>query len=423
MKPLAGFFLSGTEAVGIFDAFEVNPILHSIDIIVRGPSGLTMIGGMRADVFMDPPINAISGTEILCYFPAMSVSTILASGESYSVGPVVVHELTVAIGATADLVPFVEGLFLAIAEIEAPADLVGGISGEWRPDAIINGPADLVPFATADMGVLVPLDAESDLLSGALADYLIEALMDAQGALIPSVLVSVMPGKIPYELMTHAVAQQTGSYLYTLKATGSGNYLRRAVFGAPSPGEGVNHPVNARFAAIGPGMPGILKKRLDPNWIGKTLKVKICAFNKFGKGLQDLADVVEYEFQPTGVGLLSAYTQSPSVVLSQDVSTYEIDAAQATVQFSRGGSAIYNARTFSISDPGGSPVVYYVTVFDPNQHGDNPGETNLTAYCEASKGRLGVAGFVYLGSIEATHDGGVTGTPGGSLAADLELMA
>lgn len=59
-------------------------------------------------------------------------------------------------------------------------------------------------------------------------------------------------------------------------------------------------------------------------------------------------------------------------------------------------------------DPGaGDPVVirpYFVTIYDPNQVGDDLGE--LPAFCELSPARVGVDGYTYMGAIYVTHDGG-----------------
>lgn len=283
-------------------------------------------------------------------------------------------------------------------------------------DQILNAAAN-----HANLSLQFSIEADNQILASKTFDLSVD--LDAVASILLDLILSVAPGSIPYELMTHAIVDQTALYEYSLKATG-GNHLRRAVFGAPTPGQGSNHPIDSRFAAVGPGFPGILKLPLDPSWIGKKLKFKFCSFNTYGKGVQALADVVEYEYTPTGVALTSAmqYTQSPAVVLSQAALTYEVAMAQAIEQFS-GSSALYNARTFTIPDPGGSSVTYYVTIYDPNQLGDNPGYTNLQAYCETVKDRLAMAGYIYIGSITATHAGGVTGTVGGSLAAQMMLAA
>ena len=99
---------------------------------------------------------------------------------------------------------------------------------------------------------------------------------------------------IPYELMSYAVATLTAPNQYTLQATGTSNRLRRAVFGAPSAGQGVAHATGSRFAFLGPQAPGVLKLDMDPRWIGQTLHFKFCQFNQYGNGLAAESDVTDY---------------------------------------------------------------------------------------------------------------------------------
>lgn len=113
-------------------------------------------------------------------------------------------------------------------------------------------------------------------------------------------LKSAAPYGIPYELMTYAVAQLDSLYHYTLKATGGSNKLRRAVFGAPTLGQGIDHPAGSRFAFLDPAGTGILQQTMDPKWIGQKLYFKFLAFNVYESGLQDEADAAVYTYIPTG---------------------------------------------------------------------------------------------------------------------------
>ena len=256
---------------------------------------------------------------------------------------------------------------------------------------------------------------------------------------------------IPYELMTYAVAELTGPYQYTLKATPSGsppeaNHLDRGVFGAPAPNQGVFHdgpgagspPIpGSRFAFVGPPYPGIMKIALDPSWIGKTLFFKFAAFNSFIAQVQSLADCTAYAYTPNGAagsasGNPASYTVTPTnptssgsppvvdnAALSNPTAT-SIDMAQVTVQFPS-NAVTYNARTFTIPDPA-VPTTYYVTITDPGYVGDAPGQTNLTAICQTSDALVGVPGNTYIGSIVAEPGGGGTiTTPGGS-SGDSEFV-
>lgn len=105
---------------------------------------------------------------------------------------------------------------------------------------------------------------------------------------------------IPYELIAYATAVLTGPHEYTLKATGTGNKLRRAVYNAPFIGGGPSHASGKRFASLDPAGAGILKVNLDPKWIGVTLYFKFLAFNTYGNGLQSASDVPAYAYTPTG---------------------------------------------------------------------------------------------------------------------------
>jgi len=105
-----------------------------------------------------------------------------------------------------------------------------------------------------------------------------------------------------YELMAYAVANLTGPNKYTLKATGAGNFLLRAVLNAPNgTGSGVSHTLGTRFALLPPGGAGILKMTMPLIYVGQTIYFKVLSFNAFGAALQSLADVPAYTYVPTGV--------------------------------------------------------------------------------------------------------------------------
>jgi hypothetical protein len=115
---------------------------------------------------------------------------------------------------------------------------------------------------------------------------------------------SLVVGNFGYELMAYATAVLTATSKYTLKAAGTGNHLRRAVFDAPTAGNGCDHPIGARWAFLSPAGTGILKVNMDSAWIGHQLFFKFCSFNQFGAGAQSLADVPAYSYTPTGVPYL-----------------------------------------------------------------------------------------------------------------------
>jgi hypothetical protein len=136
------------------------------------------------------------------------------------------------------------------------------------------------------------------------------AFIEAGGSVIGEVgtleaggtAIAAAGGGFGYELMTYAIADLTGPNAYTLKATGSGNFLRRSIFLAPSSsGVGVDHPAGSRFAVVGPSQAGILKMTMPPAYIGQVLYFKVCTFNTFGAALQSLGDVSPFIYVPTGV--------------------------------------------------------------------------------------------------------------------------
>lgn len=291
---------------------------------------------------------------------------------------------------------------------------IGQINGNATTGVLVsNWPAAADPDTTNDL----LLDLTESL--GALDSY---QTSDEDNFLYPC-YVAGGTADIPYELMTYAVATLTSAYHYTLKATGAGNELRRAVFGAPTVGYGVLHNSGSRFAFIGQGnqnTPGMFALNIDPTFIGTTLHFKFLAFNQFGSGAQDITDpsVVDYTYTPTGIPGsqptpgANSYTESPFVCLSQPSGT-QIDMAQTTVNFA-GNSVNYNARTFAITNPS-VPTIYYVTIADPGQVGDTGALTNLVATCQTSDALVGVPGNTFMGFIQAVPGGGASAiaAPGG----------
>lgn len=228
---------------------------------------------------------------------------------------------------------------------------------------------------------------------------------------------------IPYELMAYDIATLTSANKYTLQATGGGtNDLRRGVFGAPgaAPGIGVDHPLGSRFCFLGnpKSAVGVFKMAVDPSWIGKTLYFKFLAFNTQGNNLQAQSAATAYSFAPTGLpGASQNPNQNYSIsggALTQPTST-TIDMAQATAAFAS-NQANYNARVFTIPAPG-SPITYYVTIYDPAQLGDTGSATNLSAFCDSNTTRWNTPGYVRIGSITAVPAGGASGgSNGGSIS-------
>jgi hypothetical protein len=106
----------------------------------------------------------------------------------------------------------------------------------------------------------------------------------------------------------------------------------------------------------------------------------------------------------------STYINTPAISLSQPDATH-IALAAVSVAFPS-GTVNYEARSISISDPGGIPTWYYVTIQDPDFLGDQ--SPLLAVFAETTTAKVGVAGFTYMGAIQVTHAGGdVEILPGG----------
>lgn len=245
---------------------------------------------------------------------------------------------------------------------------------------------------------------------------------------VPLAVVDGGSGSIPYELIAYTTATLTSADKYTLKATGAGNEIRRAVYGAPTLGAGVSHAAGKTFVYLeGP----LLEVALDPKWIGQTLKFKFCAVNIYGTNQQDPSTVTPVSYTVTGVaasqsggGTYSNYSISPAQPLSQAASTYVVQMAQSTATFTPSGvKTNYNARSFSVSDPGaGNTQQYWVTVQDPALVGDTGSGTTLSAFCDSNQTRWNTAGFIRIGTIVVTHAGSVSSGGGGSSSSGLQQL-
>jgi len=232
-----------------------------------------------------------------------------------------------------------------------------------------------------------------------------------------------------YELCAIKTPTLTGPSLYDVGGSG-GNPIRRSVFGMPTAGVGVDHPINSRFAWLDnrenntPN--GILKIILDPTWIGKTIFFKFQQFNNFGSGVADLSAVTAYSYTPQGIASGTGgagsgggsggstgqppYSITGGALTQPTPTTIHMDAAKAIFP---GSTAYYDARTFTIPAPT-VPTTYYVTIHDPGQTGDVGATPTLTSTCQTSNALVGVPGEVYIGSIVALPAGGGTETtPGG----------
>jgi hypothetical protein len=187
----------------------------------------------------------------------------------------------------------------------------GGASYNAAGDPLVGSAT--TGATTADWPAAADPDTANDLaldLSESLGTLLSYLASDEDKALYPCYVAGGGSYSIPYELMTYATATLTATNKYTLKATGTGNKLRRGVLGAPTAGVGVDHPSGSRFVFLSPAGTGILKLDMAAAWVGVELHIKICSFNSFGSAAQSLSDVTDYTYTPGGA---SGTTGSGSV--------------------------------------------------------------------------------------------------------------
>ena len=94
------------------------------------------------------------------------------------------------------------------------------------------------------------------------------------------------------ELVSYETATLTSAYRYNL------TYLRRGVYGTAI----AAHASGAQFARFGPNDPSVLKYAYPASFIGRTISIKLPAFNNFGQELQSLAALAPVSFSLTGAG-------------------------------------------------------------------------------------------------------------------------
>ena len=100
------------------------------------------------------------------------------------------------------------------------------------------------------------------------------------------------------ELISYRTATLTAAYRYNL------TYLRRGVYGTP-----INaHSSGSNFARFGPNDPSLFRYSYPNNFVGRTVYVKLPAFNTFGQSLQDLAGLTADTYTLTGAGGVASVT-------------------------------------------------------------------------------------------------------------------
>lgn len=99
------------------------------------------------------------------------------------------------------------------------------------------------------------------------------------------------------ELVSYQTATLTASYKYNL------TYLRRGIYGTPIGA----HSSGANFARFGPSDPSLFRYRYPTSFVGKTIYVKLPAFNIFGQAMQSLAALTADSYALTGSGAIGVF--------------------------------------------------------------------------------------------------------------------
>ena len=152
--------------------------------------------------------------------------------------------------------------------------------------------------------------------------------------------------------MSYQTATLTAAYKYNL------TYLRRGIYGTPIG----SHSAGANFARFGPNDPSLFRYRYPANFIGKTISIKLPAFNIFGQALQGLAGLTPTSYTLTGDGAVpgpayvsGSWAGSPGI--SQVIERY-IFATAVTFpaglasSFGAAGTAATALATFAIQKNG-----------------------------------------------------------------------
>lgn len=150
-------------------------------------------------------------------------------------------------------------------------------------------------YRGARQGVLtaaLPAHADPDI-----ADTLSVDLTQSQGQLLSGTQADA-DGLVTLcycdgELVSYQTATLTSFYHYDL------GYLRRGAYDTAI----AAHPSGGSFARFGPNDPSLLKYPYPASYVGRTIFIKLPAFNSFGQALQSLADVTSTIVTLLGAGV------------------------------------------------------------------------------------------------------------------------
>lgn len=167
---------------------------------------------------------------------------------------------------------------------------------------------------TTEETVGVVLTAGGQLLTGTVAD------MNALSTLC----------YIDGEFIGYETSTLTGGSAYTL-----GNHMLRGAYLSAA----VSHAVGSQFVRCDEAL---ARMPLSPDYIGKTLHIKVLPFNRYGGGIGDLASATEYTYTVTG-----AQANNPPVAPAGLAVEGAFTISTAKFKWNRvGNAATYNVQIF-----------------------------------------------------------------------------
>lgn len=115
------------------------------------------------------------------------------------------------------------------------------------------------------------------------------------------------------ELLAYETATLTAQFNYNL------TYLRRGAYGTSV----ASHAADAPFARFGPSDPSVFKYPYPASFVGRTIYLKMPAFNVFGQALQSLAAIAATAVPLTGASIVTAPNNPVIAGLEAALSPYD----------------------------------------------------------------------------------------------------
>lgn len=123
------------------------------------------------------------------------------------------------------------------------------------------------------------------------------------------------------ELVSYETATLTAAYKYSL------TYLRRGAYGTVIGA----HAAGSQFARFGPNDPSVFKYAYPPGYTGRTLYLKLPAFNLYGSAQQSLAAVEATPFTLLGTGSVASANNTVIANLAAGVTPEDWGSVAAPV--------------------------------------------------------------------------------------------